>query len=567
MFSQEFGDIYFSLDNGLAETEYTFLQGNHLPESWQDHTRFCICETGFGTGLNMLAAWKLFEETAAPTQKLDLISIEKFPLAPAQISEALQPWADVLSPYLETLLGAYPMRVRGFHRINLTPRVTLTLIFDDVQTALPQINAQVDAWFLDGFAPAKNPDMWCDALYKNMARLSHVGTTLATFTAAGDVRRGLAENGFAVEKRKGYGRKRDMVVGRFMGAAQKQIIQSPKTVAIIGAGLAGLSAAWHLKQAGCAVTVYESADSIAAKASGNARGIVNPKLTAKPSPQSNYYTSAYAYALRVLKTLPGIEYALHGSLHLQLNDDKARRFQAYCDNLGWNAAHMQYLDAQTASDIAGIGLNTSCLYYPDAAALSPLKLCAALAQDIDVRLNSNVADYKSLNADAVIVANASDVIKLFPNLPVSPVRGQVSVVSPNDVSKNLRINLSYGGYITPLMQNGLHMCGATFQPWGESVEVLTEDHIHNLELLAASVPALKGLEVQGGRTAFRASSRDRVPIIGMYENCFVSVAHGSHGIISGLMAGCMASSQLTGAPLPIGQNAALAVSPDRFHKG
>ena len=154
MRSAQFDDIYFSAEDGLAETRHTFLQGNGLPEAWRHVRRFCICETGFGTGLNMLAAWRLFEETARPEQRLDLISIEKYPLTRDEIRTALAPWT--LQPQLDRLLAQYPIRVRSFHRLNLTPRVTLTLIFDDVLAALPQLDAQVDAWFLDGFAPAKN---------------------------------------------------------------------------------------------------------------------------------------------------------------------------------------------------------------------------------------------------------------------------------------------------------------------------------------------------------------------------------------------------------------------------
>jgi tRNA 5-methylaminomethyl-2-thiouridine biosynthesis bifunctional protein len=215
--SREFNDLYFSADNGLAESAFVFLQGNNLPQGWQDTARFVIGETGFGTGLNFLSAWKLFEETTEPSCSLDFISFEKYPLSAADIDHHLQPWSAAFGGRLQELLAQYPPILPGFHRLVLSEHVTLTLIFDDVNDAIPKLAASVDAWFLDGFKPATNPDMWRPTLFDNMARLSHTGTTLATYTAAGQVRRGLAEAGFTIEKVPGYGRKRHMTVGHYSG--------------------------------------------------------------------------------------------------------------------------------------------------------------------------------------------------------------------------------------------------------------------------------------------------------------------------------------------------------------
>lgn len=213
--SKEFNDVYFSADDGLAESEYVFLDGNHLPREWQAKDRFTICETGFGTGLNFLAAWKRFEDTTEPHQKLDFISFEKYPMDREEIGLALNLWAEFFDGRLRQLVQLYPSVLPGFHRVVLNDRVTLTLIFDDVNKAIPLVHACVDVWFLDGFKPSTNPDMWSDTVFKHMARLSHDDTRLATFTAAGAVRRGLQDAGFIVEKTNGYGRKRDMTIGLF----------------------------------------------------------------------------------------------------------------------------------------------------------------------------------------------------------------------------------------------------------------------------------------------------------------------------------------------------------------
>ncbi|MBU6234750.1 MAG: FAD-dependent 5-carboxymethylaminomethyl-2-thiouridine(34) oxidoreductase MnmC [Alphaproteobacteria bacterium] len=563
MISEKYGDIYFSAQDGLAETRHVFLQGNGLPQAWADTPRFCICETGFGTGLNFLATWKLFFDTAKAGQRLDYISIEKYPLTKEQIREALLPWRDELGVYLDAMLARYPIRARGFHRVDVSDTVSLTLVFDDVKIALPQIDACVDAWFLDGFAPAKNPDMWEAPLYEQMARLSFEGTRFASFTAAGAVRRGLAENGFTVEKLKGYGRKRDMIAGRYAQAKAKTVARVPCDVAVIGGGIAGLSAAWHLQRQGARVVVYEAGADVALGASGNRLGMVNPKLTAQASPVSDYYAGAYAYALRVLAGFEDIDFKPYGALHLQVNDDKARRFEGYCENLGWHHDHMALLDAAAASEVAGVRVDVPCLYYPDAAAVSPAKFCKMLASKLDVRTNTKLDALP--DADAVVVANA-DGVKDFFDLPVSRVRGQVSLLEPTDVSRRLRCNLSYGGYISPvIVDEGLHVCGATFQPWGTSPDVLAEDHTHNIQTLAKALPVFEGgFTVNGGRTGFRTSSKDRLPIVGDYDGAYLSVAHGSHGIVSGLMGGAMAAATLMGGPMPLGAGARKAVCPRRF---
>lgn len=211
--SKQFDDVYFSVEDGLAESRFVFLERNNLPDGWRGKDQFVICETGFGTGLNFLSAWKLFDETTSPQQRLDFISFEKYPLKVTEIEEYLAHWKGEFGDRLQVLLGNYPPLIPGFHNIILNEKITLTLIFDDVNDAIPDLDAAVDAWFLDGFKPATNPGMWSEILFENMARLSHPGTRFSTFTAAGLVRRGLSAAGFDVEKVRGFGRKRDMTVG------------------------------------------------------------------------------------------------------------------------------------------------------------------------------------------------------------------------------------------------------------------------------------------------------------------------------------------------------------------
>jgi len=213
-YSPAFGDVYFSSDNGQLETEYVFIQGNALISRWQllaDET-FTILETGFGTGLNFLCACKAWLEYAPAHAVLHFTSVEKFPLSTPDMHKALLHWqtlqatADALLTHYDTLLDIGTVSL-------FNNRVRLQVLFGDATARLSDLNIKADAWFLDGFAPSKNPEMWQPALFEQMARLSYTGTTFATFTSAGIVRRGLTAAGFKVIKKPGFGRKREMITG------------------------------------------------------------------------------------------------------------------------------------------------------------------------------------------------------------------------------------------------------------------------------------------------------------------------------------------------------------------
>lgn len=218
-YASVFQDVYFSTDNGLEETKFVFLTQNDLATRFKDlkNSNFTIAETGFGTGLNFLSTWQLWSELAVADSCLHFISVEKFPLNIDDIRQALAYW-PTLGDFSSQLLAQYQQLTPGLHQLSFADgKVTLSLLIGDVAEMLPQMNMSIDAWFLDGFSPAKNPDMWSATLFQNMARLSHPLTTFATFTSAGDVRRGLQAVGFQVIKLAGFGKKREMLRGHFVG--------------------------------------------------------------------------------------------------------------------------------------------------------------------------------------------------------------------------------------------------------------------------------------------------------------------------------------------------------------
>ena len=577
--SEHFDDIYFAVEDGFKETKHVFLAGNGLPERWQQPdapNRFVIAETGFGTGLNFLSVWQDFDKTARPDQHLHFISFEKYPLSAAEIKEYLSVWRDDIGPYLDRLVDVYPPRITGWHSIQVTDRVSLLLIFDDVNRAMPELETQIDAWFLDGHAPAKNPEMWSDVVFDGIGRNSIQGTTFATFTAAGVAKRGLRSAGFKIEKRRGFGRKRDMIVGVCETPKERKQSKQVKSVAIIGGGLAGTAMAQALRSREIECTIYEK-DNLAAGASGNARGLFNPRFTQQRGHDSDFYGAAYARAIGTFKRLPNIGYHECGSLHLVTDEDKQKRFNALIENWGWHEDHVKLLNADEASAQAGINISQSALYLPDSGSVDPSQVCKSFAGDTSVIIEAverleRDGDKWIINGcpyDAVVIANGAACLS-YPqaaDLPLHTVRGQISYVEATPETSKLKTNLCYGGYCSTCV-NGQHAAGSTFQPWLTDTDVKEEDHQQIVTHFEGVVPSLAGkIKVTGGRAALRTASKDRVPVIGRLGDqggLYISTAHGSHGLLSSLMAAEIIAADISGEPPVLPQSVLSHVSPARF---
>ena len=223
-FSETYQDVYFSKQGGLAETRHVFIEHNQLTQRWagqSEDDHFCIAETGFGTGLNFLAAVDAWQASAEKPRQLIYLSAEQHPLTRSSLQQAHHHFPE-LAPWAQRLQQLWGNFRPGMHCLDFAPGVSLWLMLGDATATYQQLQATVDAWFLDGFAPSKNPDMWHDKLFAQMARLSKPGTTVATFTAASAVRKRLTEHGFAVQKKPGFGHKREMITATFNGGPKAQ---------------------------------------------------------------------------------------------------------------------------------------------------------------------------------------------------------------------------------------------------------------------------------------------------------------------------------------------------------
>ncbi|MCA1767883.1 MAG: tRNA (5-methylaminomethyl-2-thiouridine)(34)-methyltransferase MnmD, partial [Idiomarina sp.] len=388
--STTFDDIYFSVDSGVDESQYVFLKQNGLPERWQSlstHYCFTIAETGFGTGLNFLLAWKHFLEQAPQSTRLHFISFEKFPLSRQQLEQAyqlLKPVAELSAQFLEH----YPATNPGCHRIILSQgRVILDLWIGDLNDLLPQwlpqAQQQIDTWFLDGFAPAKNPEMWQPTLYDAMAHTAHSETTFSTFTAAGSVRRALEQAGFTVNKTKGFGRKRDMLCGHYNNATVKRKQNDRRDVTIIGGGVSAACSALALKQRG--VNVRLITPKVADGASGNSQGAVYPLLHAEHTPLSKFYWQAFSTATSFYRNFCAEHWFPTGVMQPAFNDDRARRYQRIADHL-YAKDTVCYLPTTDAERAAGVSLSVPALHYPRAGWLRPSQVVKTVLEKANIEL-------------------------------------------------------------------------------------------------------------------------------------------------------------------------------------
>ncbi|MFZ5466361.1 MAG: bifunctional tRNA (5-methylaminomethyl-2-thiouridine)(34)-methyltransferase MnmD/FAD-dependent 5-carboxymethylaminomethyl-2-thiouridine(34) oxidoreductase MnmC [Pseudomonadota bacterium] len=621
--SQDYGDVYYSADGGLAETDYVFLQGNGLPERWQDRERFVIGETGFGTGQNVLAAARLFLDTAPEHARLHVVTVEKHPIPKDDLGR-LYPAGHPLAFLARELVANYPDLIPGAHRLELAGgRIVLTLLFGDALDILPRARARVDAWFLDGFAPAKNPQMWQTPLFEAMARLSAPGATFATFTCARMVRDGLAAAGFAFDRRAGFGRKREMLVGHLARGvpAEDDLPWFPRgkpaasrEAVVIGAGIAGASVARRLAERGWTVRVLERHALPAQEASGNHAGILLPVLSAEWNNLSRIASLGLGYARRMLDRLaadhPGIDWHPTGVLRLARNERHAAQQIKIATRLDLPPDFARWVEPEEGSRLIGARVEQPGWWFAGGGWVNPPNTVRALLDHPGIELATSVAvkriervgeNWRVLDgtgacvaeSGTLILANACALNELLPGaLPLAPVRGQISL-TPAVNGRGLDAVACREGYVIPVRE-GLHCFGASFAHGVHDPAPRIEDHLGNLERLTSILPDWNGLEPGslGGRVSHRCATPDRLPIAGplhdaeafredfegvhlgwparrfgparLHPGLWVTTGHGARGLVWTALLGELIASSLEGAPLPVTSELLHALHPARF---
>jgi tRNA 5-methylaminomethyl-2-thiouridine biosynthesis bifunctional protein len=582
--SAEADDVYFSGD-GLAEKRAVFLDGCGLPERWSGREQFAIGELGFGTGLAFLAAWDRWRRhRPTPTARLHFLSFERALISASDAARIHAAWPE-LAELSERLVARWPERARGVQRIALDDGVTLTLHVDEIAAALPQADARIDAWFLDGFAPSKNPAMWTPDVLAHVARLSAPGARAATYTVAGDVRRGLEAAGYAVEKKPGIGRKKERLEARFGGEAETPAAPraAPGTVLVIGAGVAGAMCARAFLARGCDVTVLDAGDAPGAGASGNPLALVMPRLDAADGPVARALLEAWLLARRTwLAAAPDAAVALDVT-HLPRGEAEAARFARLLADPPLDTTLLAPIDAGNPSvgPLAGI-------VHRGAIAVRPKAALPALMQGARMRFGARVAAISHDGAQAVATLAsgeklAADLIVVcagmgatgIAGLPCPPLEGRLGQLECAPASSGAARAIADGGYAVEAF--GDLVFGATFEPARGEPVVSEAARAANLDVLRRLRPELAGAISAIGpvvsRAAIRATTRDRLPFAGASPLADARIdgvrligGLGSRGFLWAPLLAEMTAAFAFNEPMPVERFIIDTLDPDRFRR-
>lgn len=616
-----YGDVYASRDGAAAQARHVFLNGNGLPDRWRGRDQFAVLETGFGLGTNFLATWQAWHDDAARCGRLHFVSVEKHPLSAEALLSAA---SSELQPLARRLARQWPLPIEGLHRLEFDGgAVVLTLALGDARDAVPQLVVGADAIFLDGFAPDRNPQMWEPALLKAVARCARAGATLATWCTARLVRDALAQAGFDLQLAAGFGRKRDMLTGRYAPRWRTRRHEPPaarhggRSALVVGAGLAGSACAHALVRRGWQVQVID--DGISAghpPASALPWGLLHPHLAVDDAPLARLVRAGVAATHAALaRTLSDAcrhegEPVARTTGLLQLAGDEAEllRWRVAIDELRFPSAHVQACDADTASAYVGLRTSRGGLWWPQGALISPRRWRHALTAQCTLlpgRAHAVQADTDGRwqvvdddggvlgRAPVVIVAAAlsSPVLVGSATPRVHPVRGRITQLHAGAL-RSLRAPVAGDGYLMHDPDGGAWI-GATYEtalPGDASDGALSDGQATagNLRRAAALLAEPLSAAAIGTFDAVRCVAHDRLPLAGALADepaalanaralrgahladlprrvgLHASYALGSRGLALAPLLGDMIAAQIEGEPLPLPRDLAAQVDPARF---
>jgi tRNA 5-methylaminomethyl-2-thiouridine biosynthesis bifunctional protein len=643
-YSYRFNDIYFDNHSGYQQSKEIFIEGNHINDYFlQKNDTITIAETGFGTGLNFLLTLEAYEKiekiSKNPLPSLHFISVEKYPLTKNQLikSLAILPQINV---YSTELITQYPDNIQNDKLTQFTAdfcnkRITLTVLIGDAKESLSQLPTKkdglVDIWYLDGFSPVKNPDMWTPDLFNQIGRLSKEQATLTTFTVAGFVKRQLQRIGYRTEKLVLQGKKVDALHAIFQqnpltkkGYQLRPTITKPQQVSIIGGGIASACLSYALTKQGVKVTLYCKDMSVAQGASSNAVGAIYPLLHQQPDDISLFYQKAFWHAKALYNDLlsQGFDFSHDwcGLLEVSYKESLINRQKAFNQIKAWPEKLITGINAQQASEYAGISLKDGGLFMPHAGWISPPELVNQLFNaahktnrlrvKTQTKINKLVqnptdktwllkSDKESFDAGIVIICGGADSLDIdeVKSLPLTATRGQVTSMQTNNAIAGLKTVICHKGYLTPASK-GVHCIGATFQKNNTSTLTTTEDDQYNLTMLEKCLPELTQLinwqtkDISASKARLRCMSQDHLPLVGAMpiidqhitqyshlakdknwpytspapciDNLYVMTGFGARGLCSAPLAADILVADICKTPYPVDNQMLFNLSPNRF---
>lgn len=559
-YSTQFDDIYFSSQGALQESQHVFIAANRLAQRWTAHgdptMPFTVVEFGFGAGLNFLLCWQLLDQLNRQDLRLHYLAFEKHPLTRADLDRALANWSE-LSAFSSKLLAVYIDHTRGLHRYHVADNLTLDLYLGDAITGISETlgsaSASVDCWFMDGFSPTRNPDLWSPPLAARMWQYSCPGATASSYSVAGQVRRNLQSAGFLLEKLPGFGNKREMLLARrpdCVADPTNTLAENPasslrapparptnRRATVIGAGIAGCSTAYSLARKGWQVTLLDEATAIASGASGNPQAVLQPRLAANRDSQSRFYLHALLYAYRQFTAIQQQqEINWHPCGVLRLPQQRRKGLGKLLEHPGeyYSERVLSRLSRQQASELAGLPVSGEALWIPYGGWLEPTRLCQAYLDAIPESLLTLVTGQKvtGLESDesgwrifgaqgllaesaVVVIANSYQARSLTQtaSLPLVPIAGQLSRAAATPQSKYLKTVVVAAKYICPAA-DAMHSLGASYVNQPTNLNGSTDTDQENLLGVSAAFDNLSLSRICGARVSVRCNASDYFPIVG-----------------------------------------------------
>lgn len=580
--SVQYGDVYHSRSGALEQARHVFIDGNGLPERWAGRDAFTVCETGFGLGNNFLALWQAWRSSPNRPARLHMLSFEAHPFSREDLASALATHESDLRFMADALLREWPPLLPGLHRLEFEEgRLTLTLAFGTAQHMARQVEARVDAFFLDGFSPGRNPAMWSRELFGQLVRIAAQGATAATWCSAGQVRRDLAAAGFLVTRRPGFGGKREMSVAQLRPHLGKPVsARRPEPVIVVGGGLAGAGVAHSLALRGHAVTVLDPAfrQGSAGSHEGHRNAAMTPAMSRDDNAMSRLSRAGILLGRLRWKGLPHVQKAC-GSFWRVAKEDADLWRRALRDHR-FPKEWASWCPAEQTLVQTGVPLSDGGIWLAAGSLLRPASLVTALLSHERISVGAHgVADLRrgkegwlamgegaSVLAEAprvVLAAGADTPALLAAALPEISCRklarmqrmgGQVAYFRAGSLPANRAI-VAGSGYWLP-EDDGIHVGGSTYtfdQPVSEVSEPGFSAVAQKVaELLGLAPCRLEAARAQpDGWAGWRASVSDHLPVVGpadAEESVWLACAYGSRGLSWMTLAGEVMAARFDGEP-------------------
>lgn len=575
--SLKFNDLYFYKDKAIEESEYVFILANELVSRWellQPRQEFNILELGFGAALNFTTTLKNWDRYNKSKNWLNYVAIERYPLSFQDISKVLKKYKEI-GLYSKKLLENYPLNCKGIHRVEfIKEKVSLSIYFGEVADSLKDLNEKnnsFDAIFHDGFSPKKNVDMWSQSVFKSLFRLSNEETSYSTFSSSKHVAEKLGNNGFEVNRIKGFDNKRHMIIAKSKSKKNLYKLKDKKSIAIVGAGIAGSVLAKKLYDKGHKVTIFEKDSKFNYGPSSFETLILYPRLSAFDSSYSLFCLHSYLYATKFYDSLNSPYWKKTGVLLLDYDKTTKKRFNELESSRN-DRKIFKRVNKKEASELSGIDLKQGGLFFKEAGWINPKKLIRDIFTDnsfnlvteevVKVSKNKVFSINNTYSFDRVCLCNSFEYEKLIDLKGLSKKRGQVTYIKKELGLQNLKIPICGQGYVSPSSENSL-IVGSTYSNNYKNKRNLKEDE-ENLMKLKKIID--EDAQVISSNFGYRSTTPDHLPILGNFEDIFLNIGHGSRGSISAPISAQFIADLIDGSPPIFGQKLISSLDPNRFMK-